>query len=286
MKTKNVVSAIALSACFGIAYNAQPVSAQPANNILSTGNASNEYVTLRFNVQPGSKYRMTQVAQVKEVVIAPPMRGRPAQKTEITSTSTNVLDYAVLYNNPDGTKQIRLTYGAIRNNTSVKVNSKTQAVPPSINVASRALVGQQIGLKISPEGQVSDVRGLDNIWKKAFSSVTAPGMTPKMRQQMQDSMKKMLGDNYMKSIMQQSGMMLPENPDKNWQFVDAAHRNRRTIAVRCQFATHVARPREWFAFNCRKRRFVDGRRAKNVVGWPNLNANGDYGNVFRHHDFG
>ncbi len=214
MKRKNVVSAIALSACFGIGH---VVSAQPTNDdnaVVSMGKASAEYVTLRLHLKPGSRYQMTQTSQTKMVVLTPMISGRPSQKMEISSTSTNVLDYAVLWNNPDGTTQIRMTYGDINSTGTIKMNGKTQAMPAAATMAGQALVGQKIEMKISPAGQVSDVRGLDNIWQKAFTGTKSPGMTSQMRQQMQDGMKKMFGDNFIKSLIQQSGMMYPENPTR------------------------------------------------------------------------
>ena len=220
MKTKSVFSAIALNAialnvialsvCLGIGRiaNAQPMNDD--NAVVSTGKASADYVTLRLNLKPGSKYRMTQNSRTKMVILAPAMSGRPAQKTEIYSIGLNVLKYDVLWNNPDGTTQIRMTYGDTNNKITVKMNGKTQAQPS--NEMTQALVGQKIEMKISPEGQVSDVRGLDSLWEKAFAGTKSPGMTPQMKQQMADTMKKMFGDDFIKSLMQQSGMTYPENP--------------------------------------------------------------------------
>ncbi len=215
MNTKLWKSALALGVCFGVvqAASAQAAKAQNGEVVggeVESGAASKEYVTLRLNLKPGSEYKMTSVTRTKTVVVMPRFKMRLASREEIAGTTTEVMDYAVLYNNPDGTMQIRLTYNAIKSDFVTKTNGKTTKVPASY-AATDALIGQQIGLRISPSGEVSDVRGLDNIWKKAFSAKT-PGMTPQMRAQMQAGMKKMLGDNFIKSIMQQNGMMLPENP--------------------------------------------------------------------------
>lgn len=207
MKTKWLNGALALSVCFGIAQVAQAQTAM--DNKSSTQSAQSDWVTLRLNLKPGSRYRMTSSSQTKMVMLMPAMNKQPATKMEISGTGTNVMDYAVLYNNPDGTTQVRMTYGAMDNNTTMKIGGKIQPMPD--NSATKALLGQSIEMKLSPEGQVSDVRGLDNIWKKAFS-VSNSKMPPAMQRQMESGMKKMFGDNFIKNLMQQGGMMFPENP--------------------------------------------------------------------------
>lgn len=205
MKRKWLNGALALSVCFGVA---QVASAQTMNES-STQLAPSDWVTLRLNLKPGSRYRMTQNSQTKMVILTPAMNKLPAQKVEISGTGTNVLDYAALYNNPDGTTQIRVTYGAMSNCSNIKVNGKTQAVP-DMRATSNALVGQSIEMRMSPEGGVSGVRGLDKIWHKTFAGVK--GMTPQMQRQMANGMKQMFGDSFFKNIMQSSGMAFPENP--------------------------------------------------------------------------
>ena len=207
MKTKWLNGALALSVCFGIAQVAQAQTAM--DNGSSTRSAQSAWVTLRLNLKPGSRYRMTQTSQTKMVMLTPAMSGRPAEKMETSGMVTNVLDYAVLYNNPDGTMQIRLTYGAMNDNSSIKVNGKTQEIPDTSSI-SNALLGQSIEMKLSPEGAGSDVRGIDKIWKKTFAG--AKGMTPQMQRQMESGMKQMFGDKFIKNIMHAAGMAFPENP--------------------------------------------------------------------------
>jgi hypothetical protein len=206
MKTKGLSGALALGACLGVAQVAQ---AQTAMNNGSSTQSAQDWVTLRLNLKPGSRYRMTQTSQTKTVIVTLPMSGRPAAKTEVSGVGTNVLDYAVLYNNPDGTMQIRLTYGDMINNSTVKVNGKPQKLPGA-NATNNILSGQSIEMRLSPEGAVSDVRGADKIWKRSLAGVK--GVTPQMRRQMESSMKQMLGDTFIKNLMQSSGMAYPQNP--------------------------------------------------------------------------
>jgi len=207
MKTKWLNGALALSVCFGVTQVAQAQTTM--DNGSSTQSAQSDWVTLRLNLKPGSRYRMTSSSQTKMVMLMPAMNKQPATKMEISGTGTNVMDYAVLYNNPDGTTQVRMTYGDIKNNSTIKINGKMQKVPDTSSV-SNAMLGQSIEMKLSPEGTVSDVRGADKIWNKMFAG--AKGMTPQMQQQMQSGMKKMFGDTFIKNIMQASGMAFPQNP--------------------------------------------------------------------------
>lgn len=205
-------SALAFGVCFGAVQMASAQTAGAADDagkIVESGQASNEYVQLRLNLKPGSEYKMTIVSQSRMTLVEPAQNGRASSKTEIAGGNTNELNYAVLWNNPDGTTQIRLTYGASKSDSTIKVNGV--AVPSKTKNLDNLLAGLQLSFRITPQGKPSDVRGLDNFWKRAFGGKMT-GMTPQMQAQMQSMMKKMLGDNFIKELMQQSGGQFPENP--------------------------------------------------------------------------
>lgn len=210
---------LAAGICLGIATSSVAhaqvahvaVAQDEAGRIVESGAAANEYVTLRLNLMPGSEYKLASVSRTKMTIVEAARNGRPSSKTEFFDDTINEMNYAVLWNNPDGTTQIRLTYGAIKIvNNSLKVDGKTIKTP-STRSPLNALVGQQISLRISPRGAVSDVRGMDKIWERAFGGKIA-GMTPQMQAQMRSSMKKMLGDNFVKEIMRQASGQFSENP--------------------------------------------------------------------------
>lgn len=208
MKMKWLSGALALSVYFGVAYTAK---AQAMDDQSSTQSAQNDWVTLRLNLKPGSRYRMTQTSQTKTVMLTPATNSQPESKTEVSGIVTNVLDYAVLYNNPDGTMQVRLTYGDMKNKSTYKVNGKTQGTgTPDTTSMNNFLLGQSIEMKLSPEGQASDVRGMDKIWDKTLAE--AKGMTAPMVRQMVSRLKQMFGDTFIKNMMQASGMAFPQNP--------------------------------------------------------------------------
>jgi len=207
MKTKWLNGALALSVCFGVAQVAQAQTAM--DNGSSTQSAQSDWVTLRLNLKPGSRYRMTSSSQTKTVMLTPAINSQPESKTEISSIVTNVLDYAILYHNPDGTMQVRLTYGAMKNKSTYKVNGKAPETPDTSSM-NNILLGQSIEMKLSPEGQVSDVRGMDKIWNKTLAE--AKGITAPMVRQMVSGMKQTFGDTFIKNMMQASGMAFPQNP--------------------------------------------------------------------------
>ena len=207
MKTKFIVGA-ALCLLPVVAQNAsaQPSDAQPN---AAFGANQPDWVTLRLNVQPGTRYRMTLNSDFKMVFVMAAAK-RAAEKSEIAVAMKQVVNYAFLFRNDDGTMQVRMTYGASSNRSSFKQNGKTQVVPSS--ASDQFMAGQSVEMKMSARGEISEIRGLEKIWDKAFSSKNTPGMTPAMRSQMRANMNKMFGEKTIKSLTEQSGMSFPENP--------------------------------------------------------------------------
>ena len=207
MKTKFIVG---MALCL-LPVVAQNASAQPSDAQSNAAFGANQpdWVTLRLNVQPGTRYRMTQSTDFKMVFVMAAAK-RAAEKSEIVVAMKQVVNYAFLFRNDDGTMQVRMTYGASSNRSSFKQNGKTQVVPSS--AADQFMKGQSIEMKMSARGEISEIRGLEKIWDKAFSSKNTPGMTPAMRSQMRANMNKMFGEKTIKSLTEQSGMSFPENP--------------------------------------------------------------------------
>jgi hypothetical protein len=210
MKAKRYfASAMALGMCLGVSSS---VAAQTTNESSTQTAASSDWVTLRLNLKAGDQYQVTQNSQSKITIVTPAAQSQPAMKMEISGVTTNRVKYNVLYFNPDGTAQVRLTYGTTTGKSTIRVNGKVVQTPNNANNSNAILQGVSLEMKISSAGQVSDVRGLDTLWKKAFSQANASQMTPAMRREMESSMKKMFGDNFIKNLLQQSGMSYPQNP--------------------------------------------------------------------------
>lgn len=203
-------SAVAWSACLPLCATA---IAQTADSTQSAGVApTSDMVTLRLNLRPGQKYRMTQTTQMKITMVAPVEPGKPDQKTDTSSDSTSDIDYNVLYINRDGTAQVRLTYGAINVRSTVTTDGKrTPVAQADTNSVMQALKGKVIEMQVSPTGQVSNVRGMEKIWKASFPSASTE-MTPAQQREMEKFMKNTFGEKFFASVMEQSGMSLPQAP--------------------------------------------------------------------------
>lgn len=197
----------------GLTMNASSVKAQNTNMATSSTRSVSdepEYVTLRLNVAPGTRYRMTQTTAMKNTIITAAMGKRAAEKVEMNILVTNAMDYAVLYNNLDGTMQVRVTYRDATARIAAMQNGKKVSMPAGSD-STNYLSGQSVEMKVSPEGNISDVRGLDKIWDKAFTG-SSSAMPPQMQREMRNTMKKTFGDNFLKSLSQQSGVSFPQNP--------------------------------------------------------------------------
>jgi hypothetical protein len=196
-------SAVALGACLAMSGTAmaQGVERPPQNDL----------ITLRLNLRPGQKYRMTQTTRAKVTMIAPPAPGGPVQKTDTNTTSTSDINYHVLYINRDGTAQVRLTYGPVSVRSTTTVDGKPTPAAQADGDPFQALQGQAIEMQISPTGHVSKVRGMEKIWKASFSD-SSTEMTPQQRREMESAVKNMFGEKFFEKIMEQSGMSLPQTP--------------------------------------------------------------------------
>jgi hypothetical protein len=194
---------VVLSACLALNGTA---SAQTADST-----SADDMVTLRLNLRPGQKYRMTQITRTKVTIVTPVAPGKPDQKTDTSSTGTSDIDYDVLYINPDGSAQVRLTYGAMNVRSTVTADGKPTPVPQAANAPLQALKGKAIEMRLSPTGQVSNVRGMEKIWKASMSDPSNT-MTPAQQREFESLMKSMFGEKFFASLMEQSGMSLPEAP--------------------------------------------------------------------------
>ena len=212
MKLQKVVGALVICLC-ATAQNARAQEMSDATSSTQSAqtaapNVANDWVTLRLNLKPGSRYRMTTDSDMKMTIVTAAMSKRPAEKVEMVNTSRQSLDYNVLYNNPDGTTQVRVTYGTATAKMHMTQNGKTlPASSPPNNLS-----GQSIEMKIAPNGKVSDVRGFEKIFDRAFDTSKMTGMTPQMKRKMRDDMKKTFGKNFVEGLSRQTDMSFPESP--------------------------------------------------------------------------
>ena len=225
--------------------NAQNTCAQEmADDTSSTRSATSnvvtsDWITLRLHLKPGSRYRMTTDSDMKMTIVTAANKTRPAEKVEMINTSRQNLDYNVLFNNPDGTTQVRVTYGTATAKMHMTQNGKTlPASSPPNNLS-----GQSIEMKIAPNGKVSDVRGFEKVFDRAFDTSKMTGMTPKMRREMRDNMKKMFGKSFVEGLERQTDLGFPESPLRigdswsqktklNLGFFDTVLNSRRTLQSR------------------------------------------------------
>lgn len=225
--------------------NAQNTCAQEmADDTSSTRSATSnvvtsDWITLRLRLKPGSRYRMTTDSDMKMTIVTAANKTRPAEKVEMINTSRQNLDYNVLFNNPDGTTQVRVTYGTATAKMHMTQNGKTlPASSPPNNLS-----GQSIEMKIAPNGKVSDVRGFEKVFDRAFDTSKMTGMTPKMRREMRDNMKKMFGKSFVEGLERQTDLGFPESPLRigdswsqktklNLGFFDTVLNSRRTLQSR------------------------------------------------------
>ena len=243
MKLQKVVGALVICLC-ATAQNARAQEMSDATSSTQSAqtaapNVANDWVTLRLNLKPGSRYRMTTDSDTKMTIVTAAMSKRPAEKVEMVNTSRQSTDYNVLYNNADGTTQVRVTYGTATAKMHMTQNGKTlPASSPPNNLS-----GQSIEMKIAPNGKVSDVRGFEKVFDRAFDTSKMTGMTPKMRREMRDNMKKMFGKSFVEGLERQTDLGFPESPLRigdswsqktklNLGFFDTVLNSRRTLQSR------------------------------------------------------
>ena len=243
MKLQNVVGALVILCATAQNTRAQEMTDEMADDTSSTRSAESaagsDWITLRLNLKPGSRYRMTTDSDMKMTIITAANKTCPAEKVVMLNTSRQNLDYSILFNNPDGTTQVRITYGDMTTGGKMTQNGKTLPSPPQ----TLSMSGQSVEMKMAPNGKVSDVRGMEKVFDRAFDTSKMTGMTPKMRREMRDNMKKMFGKTFTEGLERQTDMSFPENPlrlgdswsqrlNLNLGFFDAVLNSRRTLQSR------------------------------------------------------
>lgn len=208
MNTKLWKSALALSVCFGVVQTANAKNGEVVGGAVESGAASKEYVTLRLNLKPGSNYRITQnLRSTNTNVIAAKGKQRSFKITSEYNTNS-VLKLSFVRLNADGTIQIRLVYLSLYRDWVVIMKNNRQTFP---NFNKSPLVGQPLGMSVSPNGTIFNVRGWDKVLDKMPPSDLTPDNPKQTRQQKRAQIKARMIDFHVRDLLRQLFIKWPEN---------------------------------------------------------------------------
>lgn len=141
----------------------------------------------KFQPQVGSRYVMRTFTRTATSLQIPStgQAGSRAQNLNIAATSRIVADYDVLSRDAQNATTVKVTYRTFDSSNSTVVpgqsfdSRSTRAMTQSVNKVMRdAFVGASLSMKISPDGQVWSIIGLDKLrarMSRAFASMPGGG---------------------------------------------------------------------------------------------------------------
>lgn len=167
-------------------------------------------VQLRLNLQQGKTYttRVTTSQEISQEILG--------QKQDMTQEMGLGYAFEVQQVASDGTMSAKMTC----NWTSFKQDSPlgkvdydsskaTQAIPTAAKPFA-ALVGTSLTMDLSPQGEVSNVKGLEKMIEAVLKSLELPAGTPKA--DLENQLREQFGDKAMQENMSQMMAVFPPKP--------------------------------------------------------------------------
>ncbi|MBN9295700.1 MAG: hypothetical protein J0I41_01760 [Filimonas sp.] len=170
---------------------------------------------LKFNPAAGSKYKYTVTMNQK---LQQTVQGQ-------TKDMDNATEIYATYEVQAGSgtdKVLKLTYDRFKGtasgmtfDTDVADSAGTSGNPMSAIFSS--MKGQSISMTVSAKGEVKEVKGVEELLDKMVANMPGDSATKPM---MKENIKKLMGEDYMKSMMEQSFKIYPAGAVKigdNWK---------------------------------------------------------------------
>jgi hypothetical protein len=167
-------------------------------------------VELRLRLDEGKTYIMTMTA--KQAITQTFM----GQEMAIDQTIQFAISFKSTKVDADGNTTVDVKYDSVafeQDGPMGWIEYDSADPPDEIPMMARGfagLVGRGFTMTVSPEGKVTDVKGVDKLFEEIVESMELP--EGPMLDQMKESLKQQFGDEAMKQQMQQMLATLPEKP--------------------------------------------------------------------------
>jgi hypothetical protein len=167
-------------------------------------------VALRLRLEKGKAYGLRMVAEQE---ITQTIQGQ--QQTMNQTVGTDYV-FAVRDVGPDGTYAVTVTYKAVRFRQTSPVGtvaydsaSPPEVIPPMAR-GFAALVGQNFGMKVSDQGRVTEVTGVDAMLTRMISELHLPAGP--MQDAVSESLRAQFGDEAIREMMESMMAIYPDQP--------------------------------------------------------------------------
>lgn len=174
----------------------------------ASGGGNGEKVQLEYKASKGTVYK--QVTKTDQVIDQKVM----GMSTKTSQTTEMFLKNEVLSVDGNGLADIRCTYERIKISMDNSMTGKMSydsdqdqgEVAPQY-AGYKGLVGKSIGFKIDKRGTVQEVYGVEALFDSLFNGLSETGPEA---ESVKKSMKMMMGDDAMKSMMQSASIQFPD----------------------------------------------------------------------------
>ena len=170
----------------------------PKTGVLIPGNTFATGDTFQWKFQPpiGLRGQYTMYTSMKMAQNIPAMpavaggKATPAQRFDIETQSTTNIDYEVVSRDTKGGTTSRLTYRAMKTNSTLKMNGKAIAAPDNAaqqQKTQKLFDGLTLQIKQGPDGHVWNIVGLDAMQRRLKSLAAGDAATAAMMKPFLDS---------------------------------------------------------------------------------------------------
>ncbi len=179
----------------------------------STAHAAADKLDLKFHLEKGKSYKLLITIEQNIVVWI----GGAEQETKHTLGIGQT--FKVTDVDEEGTATLEVTFGPM----SMKLEGSTGTIeynsddPPDsieeVPLAARAfalMVGRTFTMKMTPEGRVLEIKGMDKIFEAIFKSLGLPD--DPMKDTVADGLRRQFGEDAMKEMLESAMAVCPDRP--------------------------------------------------------------------------
>ncbi|MBC7260303.1 MAG: hypothetical protein H5T65_13800 [Chloroflexi bacterium] len=177
--------------------------------LVSCGGGSKK-LDLKLRLEPGKSYSAKMIA---DQTITQTLMG---QTQTITQSIGMAYTYQVQSVDPDGSMGVKITYDWVsykQDSPMGKVSydsANPPATVPQAAIGYAALVGRGFSAKMTPTGEISDIRGADQMVSEILEAMNLPAGSA--RDQVEALLRTQLSDEALKDSFEKAALFYPEKP--------------------------------------------------------------------------
>lgn len=176
----------------------------------SSAQSAGEKIKLRLRLKKGESYKLRMTTDQK---ISQTIQGK---QVDMSQTMGIGFTYHVREVDADGTAAVKLTYDSVlfkQDGPLGKIEYDSSNPPETVHPMAKgfaALTGQSFSMRLSPQGQIKSVEGVDAMFTRVMQNIDVPDA--RVKATLEKKLKQQFGDDALKEMMENTMAIYPDKP--------------------------------------------------------------------------